>query len=98
LEFDTAWKVILEALEKNFIPMQVIQKRTGILKTGYQNGEDLILLREAFATRYKFNISVLREDRQRTIVSIRCMYEIRKKKGGVFCRSHDTGIPGGPSP
>jgi hypothetical protein len=87
LEFDTAWKLILEALEENRIPMQVIQKRTGILKTGYQNGEDMILLREVFATRYKFNISVLREDRQRTIVSIRCVYEIRKKKGGSFAEA-----------
>jgi hypothetical protein len=87
LEFDAAWKLVLEALEKNRIPMQIIQKRKGILKTGYQNGEDVILLREVFATRYKFNISVLREDQQRTIVSIRCVYEIRKKKGGSFAEA-----------
>ena len=87
LDFDSAWSRILEALEKNRIPMQLIQKKTGMMKTGYQNGADRFLLREVFATRYKFTILVLSQDPQNTIINIRCVYEIRKKSGGAFAEA-----------
>ncbi len=87
LDFDSAWSLVLEALEKNLIPMQIIQKKAGLMKTGYQNGQDMVLLREIFATRYKFTISVLSQVRQKTIINVRCVYEIRKKKEGTFAEA-----------
>jgi len=87
LDFDSAWNLILEALGKNRIPMQIIQKKIGVMKTAYQNGPDRVLLGEDFATRYRFNIFVLSHDQQKAIVSVRCVYEIRKKKGGSFAEA-----------
>jgi len=91
LDFDSAWRLILEALGKNLIPMQIIQKKNGLMKTGYQNGEDIVLLREIFATRYKFTILVLSQDQQKTIINVRCVYEIRKKTGGSFAEATTLG-------
>jgi hypothetical protein len=87
LDFHSAWSLILEALEKNRIPMQIIQKKMGLMKTGYQKGQEMVLLRENFATRYKFVILDLSQDRQKTIVDIRCVYEIREKRGGAFAEA-----------
>jgi hypothetical protein len=87
LDFNSAWSLVLEALEKNRIPMQIIQKKMGLMKTGYQKGQEMVLLRENFATRYKFVILDLSQDRQKTIVDIRCVYEIREKRGGAFAEA-----------
>ena len=84
LGFPAAWEGALEALRGANMPLAQQDREKGILRTEYIKGPDLQHPGKALSTRYKYNVFFFRESERRTILNIRCLYEVREKGAPQF--------------
>jgi hypothetical protein len=89
LDFTTAWEGTLRSLRETNMPLTVQDREKGILRTDYIKGTEIFRLEKAFSTRYKYNIILFRESNKRTVLNVRCLYEIKEKSGQSFRYAND---------
>ena len=80
LDFHAAWETTLRGLREKNIPVAFQNKEMGIIRTEYQPGPDTPLLESIYASRYKYNIFLFRGEEKKTILNIRCVYEVKEKE------------------
>jgi hypothetical protein len=71
------------------MPLTAQDRDKGILRTDYIRGTEIFRMEKAFSTRYKYNIILFRESEKRTILNVRCLYEIKEKSGQSFRYAND---------
>ncbi|MGE5254835.1 MAG: SH3 domain-containing protein, partial [Planctomycetaceae bacterium] len=69
--------------------LTVQDRDKGILRTDYIKGTEVFRMEKAFSTRYKYNIILFRESEKRTVLNVRCLYEIKEKSGQSFRYAND---------
>jgi hypothetical protein len=79
LEFSAAWEGALQALREMNMPLALQDREKGILRTDYIKGPDIQRLPTALSTRYKYNLFFFKDSERRTILNVRCLYEIKEK-------------------
>ncbi|NWF57393.1 MAG: SH3 domain-containing protein [Syntrophaceae bacterium] len=84
LGFSSAWEDTLRSLRETNMPLLVLDKDRGIIRTDYIRGAEFRNQEKAFSVRYKYDISLSREAETRTGLHIRCHYEIKEKRGPSF--------------
>lgn len=89
LNFISAWEGILQSLRETNMPLTVQDRDNGILRTDYIKGGEIRRMGKAFSTRYKYNIFLFRESEQRTVLNVRCLYEIKERSGQSFGNAND---------
>jgi len=89
LSFSPAWDITLQSLRETNIPLTVQDRDRGIIRTDYIKGAEIRRLEKAFSTRYKYNIFLFRESEERTVLNVRCLYEIKEKSGQSFGNAND---------
>jgi hypothetical protein len=89
LNFIPAWEAVLQSLRETNMPLTVRDRDKGILRTDYIKGGEIRRMGKAFSTRYKYNIFLFRESEQRTILNVRCLYEIKERNGQSFRNAND---------
>jgi len=89
LGFIPAWESALQSLRETNIPLTIQDRDKGIIRTDYIKGAEIRRLEKAFSTRYKYNIFLFREAERRTILNVRCLYEIKEKSGQSFGNAND---------
>jgi len=89
LGFIPAWEMTLQSLRQTNMPLTVQDRDKGIIRTDYIKGAEIRRLATAFSTRYKYNIFLFRESEKRTILNVRCLYEIKEKSGPSFGYAND---------
>ena len=89
LGFIPAWEGALQSLRETNIPLTTQDRDKGIIRTDYIKGAEIRRLEKAFSTRYKYNIFLFRESEKRTILNVRCLYEIKEKSGQSFGNAND---------
>lgn len=89
LGFIPAWEGALQSLRETNIPLTTQERDKGIIRTDYIKGAEIRRLEKAFSTRYKYNIFLFRESEKRTVLNVRCLYEIKEKSGQSFGNAND---------
>jgi hypothetical protein len=89
LGFIPAWESALQSLRETNIPLTIQDRDKGIIRTDYIKGAEIRRLEKAFSTRYKYNIFLFRESEKRTVLNVRCLYEIKEKSGQSFGNAND---------
>ena len=89
LGFIPAWEATLQSLRETNMPLTVQDRDKGIIRTDYIKGTELRRLEKGFSTRYKYNILLSRESETRTVLNVRCLYEIKEKSGLSFGNAND---------
>ena len=89
LGFTPAWEMTLKSLRETNIPLTVQDRDKGIIRTDYIKGAEIRRLATAFSSRYKYNIFLFRESEKRTVLNVRCLYEIKEKSGPFFGYAND---------
>jgi len=89
LGFDPAWDGVLQSLRETNMPLTVQDRDKGILRTDYIKGAEIRRREKAFSTRYKYNIFLFRDSEKRTVLNVRCLYEIKEKSGQSFGNAND---------
>jgi hypothetical protein len=89
LGFIPAWEITLQSLRETNIPLTTQDRDKGIIRTDYIKGAEIRRLEKAFSTRYKYNIFLFRESEKRTVLNVRCLYEIKEKSGQSFGNAND---------
>jgi len=89
LGFIPAWENTLQSLRETNIPLTLQDRDKGIIRTDYIKGAEIRRLATAFSTRYKYNIFLFRESEKRTVLNVRCLYEIKEKSGPSFGNAND---------
>jgi hypothetical protein len=89
LNFIPAWEGVLQSLRETNMPLTVRDRDKGILRTDYIKGGEIRRMGKAFSTRYKYNIFLFRESEQRTVLNVRCLYEIKERSGQSFANAND---------
>jgi hypothetical protein len=89
LNFMPAWEKVLQSLRETNMPLTVQDRDKGILRTDYIKGGEIRRMGKAFSTRYKYNIFLFRESEQRTVLNVRCLYEIKERSGQSFGNAND---------
>ena len=84
-----AWEGVLQSLRETNMPLTVRDRDKGILRTDYIKGGEIRRMGKAFSTRYKYNIFLFRESEQRTILNVRCLYEVKERNGQSFRNAND---------
>jgi len=87
LEFDQAWDVALKSLGKHGLAVGLQDKNLGIIRTDYQAGPQTSLWGKIYDSRYKYNIFFFKPGPRRTIMNIRCVYEIKEKEGKNYAEA-----------
>jgi hypothetical protein len=89
LNFISAWEGILQSLRETNMPLTVRDRDKGILRTDYIKGGEIRRTGKVFSTRYKYNIFLFRESEQKTVLNVRCLYEIKERSGHSFGNAND---------
>jgi len=89
LEFSAAWEGALQALRETNMPLTLQDRDRGIIRTDYIKGPDIQRPKKALSTRYKYNLFFFKESERRTILNVRCLYEIKEKSGPSFGNGND---------
>ena len=89
LGFIPAWENTLQSLRETNIPLTLQDRDKGIIRTDYIKGAEIRRLATAFSTRYKYNIFLFRESEKRTVLNVRCLFEIKEKGGQSFGNAND---------
>ncbi len=89
LNFIPAWEGILQSLRETNMPLTVQDRDKGILRTDYIKGGEIRRMGKVFSTRYKYNIFLFREAEQKTVLNVRCLYEIKERSGQSFGNAND---------
>ncbi len=76
VSMNQAWDLTLKALNREGIPLEVANRETGVIQTGYQNLSDW--------ERNQCDLRFAPEPQQRTYVYVRCRYEARKESAEPF--------------
>lgn len=76
-DFNTVWASTLKALKENQIPVESVDKEVGLIKTDYQTGPEKIRDLTHIFTRYKYDIKISKETKEKTKLDISCTYEVK---------------------
>jgi hypothetical protein len=82
--FPLAWKITLQALEENQIPIASRDQNLGIIRTDFQPGPDVFLVSTPVSARHKFTIIFFQETLGKTFLNIRCILEVK----GIYGNSY----------
>jgi hypothetical protein len=89
LEFSAAWEGALQALRETNMPLALQDREKGILRTEYIKGPDIQRLQTALSTRYKYNLFFFKDSERRTILNVRCLYEIKERSAPSYRDASD---------
>jgi len=89
LGFFSAWEGTLHSLRETNMPLAVLDREEGTIRTGYIKGAELRRLLKVFSTRYRYDIFLVRESETRTGLNVRCLFEIKGKNGQSFGNAND---------
>ena len=89
LEFSAAWEGALKALRETNMPIALQDREKGILRTDYIKGPEIQRKEKALSTRYKYNLFFFKESERKTILNVRCLYEIKEKTAPTFGSAND---------
>ena len=81
LDFPSAWESTLQGLKEKGLPVILQDKEKGIIRTDYQAGSDTYYMGGAAASRYKYSLFFFKEGEKKTILNLRCLYEIKDRSG-----------------
>ncbi len=84
LDFPSAWEKTLQGLKEKNIPVILQDKEKGIIRTDYQTGSDRHHLGRAISSRHKCSIFFFQEGEKKTILNLRCLYEIKETSGKAY--------------
>ncbi len=84
LDYPSAWEGILQALKGKNIPVILEEKEKGIIRTDYQEGPNMYRLGRTSLSRYKYAIFLFKETEERTILNVRCFFEIQGIDGKTY--------------
>jgi len=71
------------------MPLALQDREKGILRTEYIKGPDIQRPEKVLSTRYKYNLFFFKESKRRTILNVRCLYEIKERSGPSFGNAND---------
>ena len=71
------------------MPLALQDREKGILRTEYIKGPDIRRPEKALSTRYKYNLFFFKESERRTILNVRCLYEIKERSAPSFGNAND---------
>jgi hypothetical protein len=84
LDFSSVWEATLLGLREKGIPVGMQDREKGIIRTNFQDGQELKHLGKVYSSRYKYNIFLFREGENKSILNLRCYFEGKEKEGKVF--------------
>jgi hypothetical protein len=89
LEFSAAWEGALQALRETNMPIALRDREKGILRTDYIKGPEIQRMGNVLSTRYKYDLFFFKESERKTILNVRCLYEIKGKSAPSFGSAND---------
>jgi hypothetical protein len=89
LGFFSAWEGTLQSLRETNMPLTVRDRDKGIIRTDYIKGAEFRRQEKVFSSRYRYNILFIRQSETRTVLNVRCLYEIKEKNGWSFGSAND---------
>jgi len=88
LDFPSAWEGTLQGLKEKGFPVVLQDKEKGIIRTDYQAGTDTQHLGRSTSSRFKYSIFFFKEAEKKTIVNLRCLYEIKDRSGMSYTNAN----------
>lgn len=89
LGFISAWEGTLQSLRETNMPLTLQDREKGTIQTGYIKGAEFRRQEKAFSTRYKYKILLFRASETKTVLKVRCLYEIKQKSELSYGNAND---------